>query len=270
MSRTIRIGIQIGHEEPFWVQVHEVIWQRAQMLGVELIEIATEESDPLSLGVQAEVVEDLIVQELDALICNVYPPTLLTRILDNGIPIVYVAEIPLRHRRLISRLGLYDAAYMLGTFLHEQLAGYGTLLVIGGYRTVGEASGQSRLDGFFAALPSDHHYTIHHVPSRWPQEDATHQLTAYLGEHADLRVDAIFGLSDSIAIAARDVCLSLGRIDNDTLILGINGDPLALSSIADGRMRATVETDIDDLAAQVVDLAYQAACGDPLPSYFRN
>ena len=224
----------------------------------------------LSSDVQAEVVEDLIVQELDALICNIYPPTLLARILDSGIPIIYVAEIPLRHPRFTSRLGLYDAGYMLGTFLHERLAGSGTVLVVGGYMAVEEDNGQSRLDGFFAALPSDHHYAIHHVQSKWPQEDAIHELTAYLGEHANLQVNAIFGLSDMIAIAARDVCQSLGCIDNDTLILGINGDPLALASIADGRMTATIETDIDDLATQVVDLAYHAACGDPLPPYFRN
>jgi signal transduction histidine kinase/AraC-like DNA-binding protein len=135
---------------------------------------------------------------------------------------------------------------------------------------VGEDNGQSRLDGFFAALPSDHHYTIHHVQSNWPQEDATHKLTAYLDAHADLQVNAIFGLSDMIAIAACDVARSRGRIDNDTLILGINGDPLALASIADGRMMATVEADIDDLATQVVDLAYHAACDDPLPPFFRN
>src|SRR5262245_15002113 len=192
MSHTIRIGIQIGHEEAFWVQVREVIWQRAQTLAVELIEIISEESDLLSSDAQAEVVEDLIVQELDALICNVYPPTLLARILDSGIPIVYIAEIPLRHLRFTSRLGLYDAGYMLGAFLHERRAGYGTLLVVGGYVAITEDNGQSRLDGFFAALPSDHHYVIHHVQSKWPHEDAAHELIAYLEKHADLQVDAIF------------------------------------------------------------------------------
>src|SRR5215470_7451514 len=111
MSRTMRIGFQIGHDEPFWVQVREVIWQRAQTIAVELIEITIEESRLLSSGVQAEVVEDLIVQELDAFICNVYPPTLLTRILDSAIPIIYIAEIPLRHPRFTSRVGLYDAGH---------------------------------------------------------------------------------------------------------------------------------------------------------------
>ena len=48
MPRTIRIGIQIAHDEPFWVQVREVLWQRAQTIAAELIEIAAEESRLLS------------------------------------------------------------------------------------------------------------------------------------------------------------------------------------------------------------------------------
>jgi hypothetical protein len=54
------------------------------------------------------------------------------------------------------------------------------------------------------------------------------------------------------------------------LILGINGDPLALAAIAAGRMTATVETDVDDIATRAVDLAYRAARGESLPPHFRN
>ncbi len=269
MPHTPRIGIQIEHEDPFWVQVREVMWQRAQTLSAELIEITVQESHLLSIDEQAEVVEDLIVQELDALICNLYPPSLLTRILDRGIPIIYVSEIALHHPRFTSRLGLYDAAHMLGIFLDGRLAGRGTVLIVGGL-TAGEDNGQSRLDGFAAALPGDGSYTTHHVPSDWSYEAARPRVAAFLGEHPDLHINAIFGLSDSLAIAARDECQALGRIDRQMLILGINGDPLALAAIADGRMTATVETDVDDIATQAVDLAYRAARGEPLPPHFRN
>jgi signal transduction histidine kinase/ABC-type sugar transport system substrate-binding protein/AraC-like DNA-binding protein len=269
MPHMPRIGIQIGPDDPFWVQVREVMWQQAQTRSAELIEIAIQDAHALSMDGQAEVVENLIVQELDALICNTYPPNLLAHILDRGIPIIYVSEIALRHRRFSSRRGLYDAAHMLGTFLDERLAGHGTLLIVGGLM-VGEDNGQSRLDGFAAALPADQPYVIHHVPSDWLHEVARPQVVAYLGAHPDLHIDAIFGLSDSLAIVARDVCQALGRIDHSTLILGVNGDPLALAAIADGRMTATVETDVDDIATQAVDLAHRAARGEPLPPYFQN
>ena len=42
MPHTPRIGFQIGAGDPFWVQVREVIWQRAQTLPVEIVEIDIE------------------------------------------------------------------------------------------------------------------------------------------------------------------------------------------------------------------------------------
>jgi hypothetical protein len=56
--------------------------------------------------------------------------------------------------------------------------------------------------------------------------------------------------------------------DDHTLIAGINGDPLALAAIAGGRMAFTVETSVDDLAHQAVDLALRAARGEALPPHF--
>ncbi|RPI21876.1 MAG: GAF domain-containing protein, partial [Chloroflexota bacterium] len=80
--------------------------------------------------------------------------------------------------------------------------------------------------------------------------------------------DAVFGLSDSIALAVRDARKKLGLADSKTLIVGINGDPLALAAIADGSMCATVDTPALELGGQVVDLACKAARGEPLPVHF--
>jgi signal transduction histidine kinase/CheY-like chemotaxis protein/ABC-type sugar transport system substrate-binding protein len=269
MPHTPRIGIQVGPDDPFWVQVREAIGQQAQARSLELVELAIQDSHSLSRDEQLEVIEDLVVQELDALILNTYPADLLTGILDRGIPIVYVSEINLQHPRFTSRRGLYDAARMIGSFLDQRLAGRGTLLVVGGLNPQ-EDTGQSRLDGFFAALSEDAHYDVHHVPSDWLPDQARLPLANYLALHPDLHVDAIFGLSDPLALFARDACQSLDSIDGDTLVLGINGDPLALAAIVDGRMTATVETDVDDIAAQAVELTCRAVSGEPLPTHFRN
>lgn len=268
MPHTPRIGIQIDHVDPFWVQLREVLWQRARALRAELVEVGVQESHLLSPDEQAEVVEDLTVQELDALICNTYPPSLLTRILARGIPIVYVGENALTHPRFTSRTGLYDAARMLGNLLHERLAGRGSLLVVGGW-PAGEDTGQSRLDGLAAALDGGA-YAVHHVPAGWSYEAARARAHTYLREHPDLRPDAIFGLSDSQALAARDACRVWNRCGDRTLVVGINGDPLALAAIADGSMAATVETDVDDIAAKALDLAHRAARGELLPPHFQH
>jgi signal transduction histidine kinase/ABC-type sugar transport system substrate-binding protein/AraC-like DNA-binding protein len=264
-----RIGIQIGPDDPFWVQVREVIWQRAQACSIELVEIAIHEAHRLTRDEQIEAVEDLVVQEIDALILNTYPAELLVNILDRGIPIIYVSEIVLRHPRFTSRLGLYDAGLMLGRFAHERLAGRGTLLIVGGL-VEGYDNGQSRIDGFYAGLPAERQYNVYHVPSEWMPGEARPQVAEFLAKHPDLHIDAIFGLSDPLALFARDICQSFGSSNAATLVLGVNGDPLALVAIAAGIMTATVETDVDDIAAQAVDLAYQAARGEPLPAYFHN
>jgi signal transduction histidine kinase/CheY-like chemotaxis protein len=87
-------------------------------------------------------------------------------------------------------------------------------------------------------------------------------------QQLDRRPDAIFGLSDTIALAARDAGHALGLVDAHTRIVGINGDPLALAAIAKGSMTATVETSTEDLGIQALKLALQAAQNQPLPAHF--
>jgi ABC-type sugar transport system substrate-binding protein len=96
------------------------------------------------------------------------------------------------------------------------------------------------------------------------------RVAGLLDTYPNLHIDAIFGLSDSLTLAVCATCQALGRIDSRTLILGINGNPLALAAIAEGRMTATIETDVDDIASQALDLAYRAARGEQLPQHFQN
>jgi ABC-type sugar transport system substrate-binding protein/AraC-like DNA-binding protein len=266
MPRWPRIGVQIGPSDPFWVQVREVTWQRAQALPAEVVEITIDRPELLAPDEQAWAAEELAARRLDALLCNAYPDDLLGRIVGRGLPVVYVSETDLRHPRFCSRRGLYSAASMLGGFLHARLDGRGTVLIAGGHMHDGD-SGQSRLDGFRAGLPCTGSFELLHVPARWSYEDARQRVGAYLRQHPDLCVDAIFGLSDSLALGARDAYAASGR-EGRPLTLGINGDPLALAAVVEGRMAATVETDVVDIAAQAVQLVYRAACGEPLPPHF--
>ncbi|KPV51461.1 hypothetical protein SE17_21040, partial [Kouleothrix aurantiaca] len=108
---------------------------------------------------------------------------------------------------------------------------------------------------------------LHHIPSGWRYDRAYPQIEAGLQQfHAPLA--AIFGLSDSLALVARDAGRALGLVDANTVIVGINGDPLALAAIADGSIAATVDTPAAELGIQAVDLACQGARGEALPAYF--
>jgi hypothetical protein len=60
----------------------------------------------------------------------------------------------------------------------------------------------------------------------------------------------------------------LDLLSKRVLIVGINGDPLALAAIADGSLAATMETSAADFTGQALELAGQAARGLPLPDHF--
>ena len=83
-----------------------------------------------------------------------------------------------------------------------------------------------------------------------------------------VRPDAVLGLTDPLALAAREAARSVGIADQDLLVVGINGDPLALAAILKGAMSATVATPLEDMAEQATQLALLAARGEPLPAHF--
>src|SRR5262245_578178 len=57
MPRTPRIGIQIGPGDPFWVQVREVLSQRALTIAADLVEVDFQRQGLLSPDEHAEVIE---------------------------------------------------------------------------------------------------------------------------------------------------------------------------------------------------------------------
>jgi len=263
---TLRIGARIGSADPFWVQARESVHQRAQQLGIVLVPIDIGRSTALSNEEPTGLVEELLAQELDALICSYLPERLLYQILEAGVPVIHLTESDIRHPLFVSAYGFYDIARMVGAYLVEQLAGRGNILIIGGQMaTVGE-DGRSRIAGFSDALRGYPGITLRHIPSAWRYERAYPQIEAAMRQ-CDKSIDAIFGLSDSLALAARDAGRALSMIDQSTLIVGINGDPLALAAIADGSLNATVNTPAAEFGIQAVDVACMAARGEPLPDY---
>ncbi len=273
MLHTLRIGARIGSADPFWVQTREAVYQHAQQLGIDLVPIDFGRTWELTAEEQIGLVEELLAQELNALICAYLPDSLAYQILDRGVPVIHLTETDVRHRRFVSAYGFYDIAQSIGAYLAEQLAGRGNVLVVGGLMARAGEDGRSRIAGVCDALRGFKEITVRHIPSVWRYEHAYPQIQAALrnpdegGDQHGGPIGAIFGLSDSLALAARDVGRALGLIDAHTIIVGVNGDPLALAAIADGSMTATVDTPAAEFGIRAVDLACAAACGEPLPAH---
>lgn len=265
LSTTIRIGLHFVSGDPFWVLVREGIYQRAEQLHVELVPM---EIDlwPLSGEKQMEVVEALIALEVNALIVHSLGASHIQMIADAGIPIVLVTETEVEHPRVASPRGLYEVARMAAEFIVDRLAGQGRVVVAGGLME-GFDIGHSRLNGFQDVMAAHPGIELLHIPTSWQYEPALEQARDVLAQH-NAPLHAIFGLSDSIALAALLAARERGLLDDRTVVVGINGDPLALAAIMEGSMTATLETPAVELARRVVDLVAAAAQGQPLPSHF--
>lgn len=265
----LRIGVQIESNDSFWVQVQEAIYHAAEHLpNLKLIPI--EITDPLTtrpLDEQGGLVEELLTYDLRALVCKDILPLQLAGILNRKLPVVYLAETDYKHPLLTSPWGLYEAARLAGSYLAEQMGSTGHILCVGGLMEPNADDGSSRLAGFWDALGQHPHVSARHIPTAWNYSGAREQVAAELAQAAEC-VDGIFGLSDTVALAARDVACELGFADQRLKVAGINGDPLALAAIAEGKMTLTVETPASELGEKAMMFAYQAASGEELPAHF--
>ena len=175
---SIRIGIQIEPNDSFWVQVQEVLLHSADLVdGVELVPI--EVSDPLTtilLDEHGGLVEDVLAQNLKALICKDILPNQFPAILSRGLPVIYLAETNFQHPLFASPIGLRETARLVGVHLAEKLHGQGYILCAGGLTEFNADDGSSRLEGFRSALAGYPGISHDHIPTAWNYPVARAQI----------------------------------------------------------------------------------------------
>jgi signal transduction histidine kinase/ABC-type sugar transport system substrate-binding protein/AraC-like DNA-binding protein len=266
----IRVGTLLGPHDPFWVQVREAVYKAVQQQGMTLVPLELFESLLMLVSLDnASLAEELLAENLDVLISQEIPFQVVQQMLDSGIPVVYLSESERKHPLYVSLRGLYEAAQMVGEYVAEKLHGRGKALCVGGLLEPGEDKGISRIRGFMDALRKYPDIAVMHYPANWRYEDALPLIESFL-KGFDSPFQAIFGISDSLALAGRDAAQKLGILKPDTVVIGINGDPLALSAIAEGTMSATVETSAVVMAERAVEVAMQAALGESFPSVYNH
>lgn len=251
--------------DPFWVMVREAILLQAERTGAQLVTLE-EDMSALPDDERLALVEELLAQDVDVLILQGADNKLAQPVLDACVPLVIATESEVRHPLATSPLGLYDAARLGMTYLVERIGRVGRLLLVGGLHE-GYDVGLSRLRACWDVLRSTPQVQVTHIPTPWPYAPALEAVHRGLAEHSH-PFDAVFGLSDSLALAGRDAAAGRGLMSPHTLVVGLNGDPLALAAILEGTMTATVETSASALGEKLVYLACQAARDHPLPPYF--
>lgn len=267
MTRTYRIGLLMVAGDPFWVLVREAIIGRAGQTNATLVPLESDLSQLLPEE-QIGLLEEMLAQDLDAIIMGGADESLAHLIVDTGVPLVTAVELDLDHPLVTSPHGISDASFIGMSYLVEQLGGQGHILVVGG---LGEGfdTGASRLKAGWEALGQHPGIQVTHVPTPWPYEVAYKLLDEKL-KGTKMAFDGVFGISDPLALAGRDAAAAAGLLRQDAVVVGINGDPLALAAMLAGTMSATVRMPPVNLGHQLVDLALQAAQGQPLPHHFSH
>jgi signal transduction histidine kinase/AraC-like DNA-binding protein len=265
-------------DDPFWVSANLAIEQKARQSGVELVPLDLDNVEVKPLDYTA-IVEDLLSQEIDALIILEIPKPLFECIQRRKIPVILLAEqvgcheqgCRLDHFQTVSPFGLYGATRLLADYVLEQLPDHNaTVLIVGGMcqTDMGE-DGRSKLAALYDTFVPYSSIQLQHIPTSWRYDDTYQKIREALQQGKIVRQpDVIFGLSDSLALAARKALEEAGLLKPGTLVVGYNGDPQALAAIALGTMSATVETSAFDFGIQVVELAVKAASGQALPNHF--
>ncbi len=268
MSHTLRIGSAIDPVDPYWVQVREAAYERAEQLPLDLISInLVDPFEALPEERKMALMEELQGLELDAIIAWSLPPHLVYSIPQFGIPLILLSETEMQHPLLVSPRGLYHIARLGSDFLAQRLAGEGTVLALGGLaRGPWQDDNNSWIAGIRDVSRMFSKISIRHIPIPWGYEQVYSEIYQAMQSLAG-PVDALFGLSDTVALTGRQAGLDIGLIQEITPVVGIGGNPDTLAAITSGTVTATVEILTDELGRQAVDLAYQAAQGRSVPAH---
>lgn len=258
-----RIGLMLIPTDPYWLQVGEAIFLANQNIGDELIILQPATSNQMFDTIPLDELVDLVLaQELDALISATGSLPLMKALINEKMPMICLDEMDLRLPYLTVAGTLYPGGKMAGEYVAKQLNGKGHAVCVSAGQEKTVTTGQSRLNGFCDALSSYPQITVGHIPAFWRYTQTYPALLDALQEYP-CKIDAIFGLSDTLILAARDAARKLGMINNDMVLVGLNGDPLALAAIAEGNLSGTVDTGAADIGTRAMKLAHAAALGMP-------
>jgi len=245
------------------VQVREAALEKAQALRADLVSVQTVEYPNTLVDEDHKIalLEELAAQELDALIAGALPVALVREIPQFGIPLIILGPTKIRHPLLLSTHGHFELAEASGHYLARRLHQRGRVVSVGGMVDVGwQDDGSERAAGIAAAMRNYPKIDHIHLPSLWSYNyDLVYAHFVDALKRIDGPIDAIFGLSDGLALAARNASRALGLSTQETLIMGVGGTPLALAEIINGAMSATMEIRSDILGVEAVESAYQIA-----------
>jgi ABC-type sugar transport system substrate-binding protein len=266
-GKKARIGSLIIPTDPYWIQALEAVVRTAHEIGDELVYLqpATTMEDLDKLA-KDDLIELILAHDLDVLISTGLPVPVMDVLLAAGLPVICLAEVPKDHPLYTCMVSLYQGGKIAGEYIGQALQGKGHVVCAWAGLESYVTKGKERLSGFQDALKAYPQISVQDIPAYWSYAKAYPELKKAL-EHYPRMIDALFGVSDTIMLAARDVGLELGVVNKHTLLVGLNGDAEVLAGVADGSIAATVDIASEKLGASAMLMAHQITQGGPQARY---
>lgn len=234
-------------DNTFWIGVAAAAAAKAGEMDVEFIDLTASSPDAAA---QKDAVDRAIDMGVDGIIIGSVDNRAFDASHDNaaakGIPVVAV-DTGIDHPHIASLVQTDNlaAAGIAGDYIVDQIDG-GTVLILGG--SAGHQTGNARRDGVLTAAEAAGYEVIFQICD-WQDACAFETTTNFLQSNPD--ITAIFSAWDPGALAAVSAAGALGKLD-DLVIVGFDGNPANLVSIAEGEQAATIKQDNTRMGQEAV------------------
>jgi ribose transport system substrate-binding protein len=242
----------------FFASMEKGIKFEVEKLGYDYV-VFDQESDETK---QIATFKELIRRNVDAIIVSPINPDLLAPLVDqaheNGIPVI-VNDIGGGNSD-------YDAIVVSDNWQGGQLAadyltiklkdsdGSKKVAIIACEPTAVYAS--IRGDSFQHYIEASGYEVVSNLRAYSRQEDGYARMKEILETHPD--IEAVFAENDPMAVGAASALAEMNR--EDIILVGFNGDQIAIDAISNGLMEATVmqnPTEMGRITAQLADRIIQ-------------
>ncbi|GAA6208207.1 ribose ABC transporter substrate-binding protein RbsB [Cognatishimia sp. WU-CL00825] len=245
-------GLRIAYtgystDQPFWVGVGDAAAAKAGEMNVEFIDLTATQADAAA---QKDAVDRAINMGVDGIIIGSVDNRAFGASLDmaarKGIPVVAV-DTGIEHDHVASLVQTDNlaAAGVAGDYIVSQVS-EGSVLILGG--SAGHQTGNARRDGVKNAAEAAGLDVIF-VICDWAEACGYDTTINRLQSNPDIK--AIFAASDPMALAAVSAAKELGKLD-DVVIVGFDGNPGNLESIAASEQSADIKQDNASMGAMSV------------------
>lgn len=225
---------------PYMVAQSEGVKKAGEDMGFEAVTQAPSTAD--SVEEQVKIMEDMIQQEVDAIIVHCADSNGIMsgvrKAEDAGIQVITIGTPAAKDTFLRTGVDYKETGEVVATEIAEALGGKGEVIILEG--PAGAANAIERLEGIneaFAEYPD-----IEVVASQTANFKRTEGMSVtenLLQQHTN--VDAIIGCNDESALGAMQAVKAAGM--EDVLIAGFDGSTDATSAVASGEMFCTYNTD---------------------------